>query len=61
MQTLATSRYAMPPQVLYPIIKGGCLITVNLTATLFFGEKPSKRSIIGSLTALGGIIAMNVL
>lgn len=60
-QTLATSKYSMPPQILYPIIKGGCLITVNLTATLFFGEKPSKRSIIGSLTALGGIIAMNVL
>lgn len=60
-QTLATSKYAMPSQVLYPIIKGGCLITVNFTAMLFFGEKPTRRSIIGSLTALGGIIAMNFL
>ena len=28
---------------------------------LFFGEKITKRSVIGSFVALAGIIAMNVL
>lgn len=61
LQTAATSDYGMPSQVLYPVIKGGCLITVNITAMLFFGEKPNKRSILGSCIALLGIIALNVL
>ena len=61
LQTAATSDYGMPSQVLYPVIKGGCLITVNITAMLFFGEKPNKRSILGSCITLLGIIALNVL
>ena len=61
LQTVVSNDYGMPSQVLYPIIKGGCLITVNITAMLFFGEKITKRSVIGSLVALAGIIAMNVL
>ncbi len=60
LQTLATNSYGVPSQTLYPIIKGGCLITVNITAFLFFNEKFTKRSITGSLVALGGIIVMSI-
>lgn len=60
LQTLATNSYGVPSQTLYPIIKGGCLITVNITAFLFFNEKITKRSIAGSLVALGGIVAMSI-
>ena len=60
-QTLATSVYGMSAQILYPIMKGGCLITVNITAMLFFGEKPNARSITGSVLALIGIFTMNLL
>ena len=60
-QTVATNDFGMDPQVLYPVTKGGCLITVNITAMLFFGEKPNWRSITGSLIALGGIVMMSVL
>lgn len=60
-QTVATGTYGMPSQVMYPVIKGGCLITVNITAMLFFNEKPTARSILGSLVALGGIVAMSLL
>ena len=61
LQTVLSGDYGMPSQILYPAIKGGCLITVNLTAMLFFGEKPTKYSILGSLMALAGIIAINAL
>ncbi|MBQ8357373.1 MAG: hypothetical protein IJX39_06135 [Clostridia bacterium] len=60
-QTVATNDYGMPSQILYPVIKGGCLITVNITAMLFFGEKPTRRSITGSVIALFGIVAMSIL
>ena len=60
-QTVATVDYGMDPQVLYPIIKGGCLITVNFTAMIFFNEKMTWRSAVGSLVALVGIVIMNVL
>ncbi|MBQ9802073.1 MAG: hypothetical protein IJW51_03265 [Clostridia bacterium] len=60
-QTVATNDYGMSSQVLYPIIKGGCLITVNVTAVLFFGERITPRSVCGSLLALGGIVSMSVL
>ena len=60
-QTMATNDYGMSAEILYPVIKGGCLITVNITAMLFFGEKPNRRSIIGSVIALAGIVAMNIL
>ena len=59
-QTIATADYAMKPEVLYPLLKGVCLITVNITAMLFFGEKITKRSVLGSLVALGGIVLMNI-
>ena len=61
LQTAATTVYGMPSQVLYPVIKGGCLVTVNLTAMLFFNEKPTWRRITGSLVALGGAVLMSVL
>ena len=60
-QTMATGDYGMSSQVLYPLIKGGCLITVNITAMLFFGEKVTKRSLLGSAVALIGVVVMNVL
>ena len=59
-QTVATGDYGMSSQILYPLIKGGCLITVNITAMLFFGEKMTKRSLLGSGVALAGIVVMNV-
>ncbi|MBO5269245.1 MAG: hypothetical protein J6B77_00560 [Clostridia bacterium] len=59
-QTIATSTYGMPSQILYPLLKAGCLITVNIVAMVFFGEKITKRSVLGSLVAIGGIVVMNV-
>lgn len=61
LQTAATTVYGMSSQVLYPVIKGGCLVTVNFTAMLFFNEKPTWRSIVGSAVALGGSVLMSVL
>ena len=61
LQTVVTNDMGMSSQILYPILKGGCLITVNFTAMLFFGEKITKRSIAGSLVALCGIITMSIL
>lgn len=61
LQTAATTVYGMSSQVLYPVIKGGCLVTVNFTAMLFFNEKPTWRSIVGSVVALGGSVLMSVL
>lgn len=60
-QTVATNDYGVSSQMLYPIIKGGCLITVNFTAMLFFGERITRRSVIGSLVALAGIVSMSIL
>ncbi|MBR3704621.1 MAG: hypothetical protein IKM11_03945, partial [Oscillospiraceae bacterium] len=59
-QTVATGDFGMSSQVLYPLIKGGCLITFNVTAMVFFGEKVTRRSLIGSAVALVGIVVMNV-
>ena len=61
LQTVATGVMGMPSQVLYPIIKGGSLVVSNLIAALFFGEKPTWRSLVGSLVALGGIVLLNIL
>ena len=61
LQTVATNDYGIPSQVLYPMIKGGCLVTVNFTAMLFFGERITRRSAMGSLIALIGIVCMSIL
>ena len=61
LQTVATSDYGMESQVLYPVIKGGCLITVNFVAMIFFKEKITWRSALGSVVALGGILCMSLL
>ena len=61
LQTVATSDFKMSSQMLYPIIKGGCLITVNFVAMIFFKEKITVRSAIGSVVALGGILCMSLL
>ena len=61
LQTVATNNFGMSSQVLYPILKGGCLITVNFVAAIFFGERVTVRTVLGSATALGGMILMNVL
>lgn len=60
-QTVAANDYGFSSQLLYPIVKGGCLITVNFVAMIFFGEPITKRNILGSLTALAGIIAMSII
>ena len=59
-QTIATSTYGMPSQIMYPLIKGACLIIVNITAMVFFGEKITKRSVLGSLVALSGIVVISL-
>ena len=61
LQTVATADFGMPSQVLYPIIKGGCLVTVTFTAMLFFGEKITRRSLLGSAVAMLGIVSMSLL
>ena len=61
LQTVATNDFDMSSQILYPILKGGCLITVNFTAMIFFGEKITRRSVLGSCIALCGIVCMNLL
>lgn len=61
LQTAAATVYGIDSQVLYPIVKGGCLITVNLVAMIFFNEKMTWRSVVGSLTALAGIVIMSIL
>ena len=50
----------LPSQVLYPIIQGGCLITVNISASMFFGEKTTLKTVFGSAIALGGIVIMSI-
>ena len=61
LQTVATGVMGMPSQMLYPIIKGGSLVVSNVIAALCFGEKPTWRSLVGSLLAIGGIVLMSVL
>ena len=60
-QTVATNDYAMPSQILYPILKGGALILTAVTAMIFFGEKITKRSVLGIILAIIGTVAMNIL
>lgn len=60
-QTISTSIYGMKAQVLYPVIKAGCLISSNLQGALLFGEKLTVQNVVGSLVALGGMILINVL
>ena len=60
LQTAVTADYGMPSQVLYPVIRGGSLIIINVTGMLFFGEKITLRSAFGSLIALAGIVVLNV-
>lgn len=59
LQTAATGDYGMPSQVLYPLIKGGCLATVNLTG-LCFGERITKRTIAGTILSVIGILVMSI-
>ena len=53
--------YSGEPITVISHIKGGCIITVNFTAMIFFKEKMTWRSIVGSLVALVGVIVMNIL
>ena len=59
LQTAATGDYGMPSQVMYPLIKGGCLATVNLTG-LCFGERITKRTVAGTIVSVIGILIMSV-
>ena len=60
LQTVATADYGMPSQMMYPIIRGGTLVTVNIVAASFFGEKITVRKLIGSIVAIFGIVVMSV-
>ena len=59
-QLRVSADYGMSSQILYPVMKGGCLITANITA-LFFGERFTKRTALGTFTALCGILCTNLL
>ena len=61
LQTLATSKLGVNPDFLYPVIKGGCLVTTNCLGMLFFGERITLKSVIGSLITITGIVLMSVL
>ena len=61
LQTVATSDYNLSSQIMYPVIRGGCLVTVNIVAMIFFGERITRRSIVGSLVAVLGILIMSVI
>ena len=61
MQTVATSDYKMSSQLMYPILRAGCLVTVSIMAMVFFGERITRRSIFGSLVAIVGIVTMSIL
>ena len=61
LQTVAASDYNLSSQIMYPIIRGGCLVTVNFVAMIFFGEKITRRSVIGSITGICGIVVMSVI
>ena len=59
-QTLATAVFGMSSQVMYPLLKGGSLVFSTAMAALFFGEKLTKRSLFGIVTAFGGLLFINV-
>jgi drug/metabolite transporter (DMT)-like permease len=61
LQTVATARYNVSAQVLYPVLKGGSLIATNLMAALFFKEKMTARTLLGTAIAVVGIILMGVM
>ena len=61
LQTVITANYGMSSQILFPLLKGGCLITVSFVAAIFFGERITKRTVLGVLVALAGIVSMNLL
>lgn len=59
-QTLATAVFGMSSQVMYPLLKGGSLVFSTAMAALFFGEKLTKRSALGIVTAFLGLLFINV-
>lgn len=59
-QTLATAVFGMSSQVMYPLLKGGSLVFSTAMAALFFGEKLTKRSLFGIVTAFLGLLFINV-
>ena len=61
LQTACTSDYGMPSQVLYPAIRGGCLVIGFLLGAIFFGERVTARSVLGASTALFGVVLLNIL
>ena len=61
LQTAVTSVYGMPAQILYPVTSGGCIVTLNVSSVLVFREKPTVRMAVGSLTAIAGIVLMNLM
>lgn len=60
LQTVATNDYAVSSQLLYPLLKGGCLVSVNFVAMFFFGERMTRRSVLASCIAIGGMVVMSI-
>lgn len=60
-QTLATTVGAISSQVLYPVMKGAGLILSTAMAAVFFHERVTKWSLIGTAVAFAGLICINVL
>ncbi len=42
----------LPASVLYPLITGGSVILTTLCGALFFGERPSKQTVVGAVLCL---------
>lgn len=61
LQTFITSTLGVNPDYLYPVIKGGCLVMSNGMGTLFFGEKITVKSVVGSLIIIASIAVMSLL
>ena len=60
LQTAATADFGMSSQLMYPIIRGGTLVTVNIVSAIFFGETMTRRKAIGSLVAILGVVVMSL-
>ena len=60
-QTVATGDYGMSAQILYPVLKGGSLITSNIITISCFGDKLTVRRGVGMAVALAGILIINLL
>ena len=57
----AAAAAVLPAVQVYPLYQGGVLITMALIAAVFFGEKITRRCVIGMSMAFAAMLMMNVL